>query len=75
MPTGWSSTSPSEQRQVEPNQRGSIRTPLYRLPDLVFVQDLRLQTHSLLNAYLAHTSDLLAAANEPAENVMVLVGV
>ena len=57
-------------RQVDTDQGGSVRTALYRFPDLGICPG-RAAANKLLNAHVAHAADLLAALNEPAENVLV----
>lgn len=53
-------------KQIKEEVRGK---PSIDFLTLAFIQDT---WHKLLNAHPAHTSDLLAALNEPAETVVVL---
>lgn len=67
MPTGWSRPPWATQRQVEQIKEELLGQCSIDFLILAFVQDMQSQTNTLLNAHTSHTTDLLAAQNEPAE--------
>lgn len=59
------------QGQIDTDQRGNIRTTLYRFPDLGICPG-HAAANKLLNAHLAHTTDPLAALSESVEHMVVI---